>query len=146
MTDGSWLDDCNGRLGGLLQETNIDVFLADGFWPANVTIRKGGAVKEEMTGSDAGDVTVNIHPYLTSDQLHPEAFKFYMPVTRRKKSIGQAPRLKASAACCPECFFQILQSTSSSFNMVIDNPQKEPELPCGAPGSDGSVEAFLKDE
>jgi len=102
MTDGSWADDCNGRLGGLLQETNIDVFLADGFWPANVTIRKGGAVKEEMTGSDAGDVTVNIHPYLTSDQLHPKAFKFYMPVTRRKKSIGQAPRLKKPRISTPQ--------------------------------------------
>jgi hypothetical protein len=74
-TDGSWVDACNNRLGSLLQETNLDVFLADDFWPANVQILKGGAGEEDMAGSDAGDIAVTIHPHLTSDQLEPVAFK-----------------------------------------------------------------------
>ena len=72
-TDGSWVERCNSRLGGLIQDMNIEFFLADGFWPDNVQIRKG---EEEMTGTDdAGEVTVTISPYLTSEQLQPLALK-----------------------------------------------------------------------
>ena len=133
MTDGWWADDCNGRLEGLLQETNIDVFLDDGFWPANVKIRKGGAVMEEMTGFDTGEVTVNIHPYITSDQLQPVAFKILHARDKEKKVDRTSPTIKSVCRLLPRMFLPNFAIHQQLLKHGHRQPKHGPELPCGAP-------------
>jgi hypothetical protein len=91
-------------LGGLLQKTNIDVFLAHGFWPANVKTRKSGAVKEDMTGTDAGEVSVNIHPYTTYFQPKPVAVKIRCAHDKGKKLHRTSPTIKSVCRLLPRTF------------------------------------------
>ena len=65
---GNWVELCNSRLKGLIQDSEL-VFNEAGFWPANVQIR------EEMEGSDADEGRVTIEPPFTSEDLAPVAIK-----------------------------------------------------------------------
>ena len=97
-------------------------FLADGFWPANVKTRKGGAVNEEMTGTDAGEVSVNIHPYLTYVQLQPVAFKVICARDKEKKVHGTSPTIQSVCRLLPRTFLP----KNSIHQQLLEHGHRQP--------------------